>query len=353
MNRRYLRYAVTLALMLAIAAPVILETPAAAGGLYMPAVDQVLIVNLIHTVYKTVNVLLQICTTPSCSSVVASATVTLSYPSNSQAQKTFFLSPGTYYVRTSGYGLPVHTATVTLPPSPQAVTIYVDVPGASAATITSTNTATATVAPTVQVTLIPEDDEVRNMGIIVQGQTVPAGWTSAGLPSSAGTQLFTTYKILISFNGVPVSPKFIFCQFLEKVPFNPSSKQFSAEQLATAIPDQSSDFVCKGRFGFPGVGVLDVYYIGPTGSSGKQFIADYELVLVAGVSVGTSTIFGTGIQDTCLLGFSMASYAKSISLPDGGTATVWDNPMGPFQGCEQAVLAQRSYLGVSVSSTPP
>ena len=74
--------------------------------------------------------------------------------------------------------------------------------------------------------------------------------------------LIAQFKILVSYNGVPVTPDSIFCQFVEKDKAQPlKNQQFTAENLVS-VPKENSNFICKFREGKPGVGVLDVYYIG-------------------------------------------------------------------------------------------
>ena len=74
------------------------------------------------------------------------------------------------------------------------------------------------------------------------------------------------FKILISYNGVPVTAS-ITCQFVEKDKANPlKDQQFAAENLKS-VPKENPNFVCKFREGKPGVGVLDVYYIGDLAST--------------------------------------------------------------------------------------
>ena len=93
------------------------------------------------------------------------------------------------------------------------------------------------------------------------------------------------------------------CQFIKKEKMHPLQKpQFPTEQLRTVLTDESANFVCKLRSGKPGVGVLDVYYIGP---QEKQFIADYVMVVSVWTTFGATTVYGAEIQDVCVLGWAI------------------------------------------------
>jgi hypothetical protein len=73
-------------------------------------------VNLHLFSYKTVNVLVQVCTTPSCTTVTTSTSLTLS-PGSPVATRVFTLATGTYNVRISGYSIVTQTsAAITVPP---------------------------------------------------------------------------------------------------------------------------------------------------------------------------------------------------------------------------------------------
>jgi hypothetical protein len=114
--------------------------------------------------------------------------------------------------------------------------------------------------------------------------------------------------------------------------------------------------VCKPRFAKPGVGVLDVYYVGPLD---VFHIADYVLVVSATTAIGRSTIYGSDVQDVCVLGFSMSPDFVRILLPGGVNLAdantngidgihvlfVYSDELGAFQGCEAAALAQLQFLG--------
>jgi hypothetical protein len=198
--------------------------------------------------------------------------------------------------------------------------------------------------PTLVVQTIPEDDQLRETGVIVLGLTPPTGF----LPGIAGTgtDFIAQYKLLITFNGVAIAPLAIVCQFIEKDKVNPvKDKQFSEEQVRTVVRDASSDFVCKPRFAKPGVGVLDVYYVGPLD---VFHIADYVLVVSATTAIGRSTIYGSDVQDVCVLGFPLSVNFVTIDLPTGAPVLsfkVWDNQLGPFDSCEAAALAELQALG--------
>lgn len=165
-----------------------------------------------------------------------------------------------------------------------------------------------------------------------------------------GSNKLSQYKILVTFNGVPVTPDTLFCQVYEKDKVSPGKDtQGSYEQTRTSVRDMSDSFVCKPRFAKPGVGVLDLYYIGP---QTKEFIGDYGIVLTASLRIGRTTVVGTDLQDVCLLGWSMANRGLEVTLPDArGVYNTWENPLGPFVSCENAALWQRSDQGVPIPST--
>ena len=119
------------------------------------------------------------------------------------------------------------------------------------------------------------------------------------------------YKIFVSYNGVPVTPTAVFCQFVEKDKVNPlkPGPQGLWENLVSK-PVENDNFVCKLRWGKPGVGVIDVYYIG---ALTPQYIADYIVAVSASLAVGRTTVVGTEIQDLCLLGYPSPDAAAALS----------------------------------------
>jgi hypothetical protein len=199
--------------------------------------------------------------------------------------------------------------------------------------------------PTLRVTTIAEDDELRQTGVIVlaESEAVFTGATEALFPPDFIAQ----FKILISYNGVPVTPDSIFCQFVEKDKAQPlKNKQFSAENLVS-VPKENPNFVCKFREGKPGVGVLDVYYIGDIAG---QYIADYILVVGASLAVGRTTVFGTEIQDICVLGWPMDDSGVATEALSG-PFVLFADPLGDFTSCEDAALLQHAALEIPIPWT--
>jgi len=222
--------------------------------------------------------------------------------------------------------------------------------------------------PTLQVVTIPEDDQVRNTGVIVFGLSPDMTTWPSDKPvdqyclanPGACIKLESQYKIMISFNGIPVgattttagAPASGFgyaCQFIKKEKFHPlQGPQFSQEVIRTVLTDESANFVCKLRelpAGVPGVGVLDVYYVG---SLLPQFIADYVMVVTVWQTYGRTTVYGTDMQDICLLGWANSDNTMYITKPDGTLAFSWPDAIGPWVSCEEAAVLQRQNLGLTV-----
>jgi len=218
--------------------------------------------------------------------------------------------------------------------------------------------------PKLDVTTIPEDNQILKKGIMV------LGLDGTGFPKGyqPGVDLISQHKLLVTYNGQPllwrigdVGPV-ITCNVLEKDKVNPlpdkfgvPTKQFPQENLVTKLIDVSDKFICKPRWKQPAdlpgwyesAGVLDVYYNGP---KLPTLIADNILVVEASLVVGRTVIVGTDIQDICLLGFSMSPNTRTITLPDGGEVYISSaNAMGPFVSCEEAAIEQRAYLGVPIA----
>jgi hypothetical protein len=200
--------------------------------------------------------------------------------------------------------------------------------------------------PTLVVKTIPEDDEVRKTGIMLLADT-QANFV-AGTPLAQ--DLLAQFKISIIYNGVPVTPSSLFCQVIEKDKYNPvKDQQFPAENLKTVPKDQSGLFVCKYREGKPGIGVLDVYYIG---LASTQYISDYVLVVGATFLIGRTSIYGTEIQDICILGWPMSAGPQwIITKPSGDLHYVFGDPLGPYMSCEDAALVQKTTLGFPIPWT--
>jgi len=199
--------------------------------------------------------------------------------------------------------------------------------------------------PSLDLSTIAEDDPVRNTGIMALG-ILPAG-QSPGAYFQPGTDLIAHYKVTIAYNGVPVQPTYLVLQVIKKTVYNPSSKQFPDETLASELTDASSDFVMIIRTVSPGVAELDVYYVGPLDG---EHVADYTLVIVGILRIGTDIVYGTSLQSLCMLGWSMDPCypLASTVLPDGTTYRFWVNPLGTSISCDEAVLWQRIRLGLPV-----
>jgi hypothetical protein len=204
--------------------------------------------------------------------------------------------------------------------------------------------------PTLRVTTIAEDDELRETGVMWMADT-QATFVS-GLPLAQ--DLLAQFKILVSYNGVPTTPTSTYCQFVEKDKANPlKDQQFPAENLKS-VPKENPNFICKFRWGKPGVGVLDVYYIG---ASAGQYIADYILVVGVDLAVGRTTVFGAEIQDICLLGWPTleAGTPYVITKPDGTQHWIYADPLGlptaKWISCEDVALMQKDQLGIPIPWT--
>jgi len=205
--------------------------------------------------------------------------------------------------------------------------------------------------PTLQVLTIPEDDEVRKTGVIILGLTPMPGWPNdkpvdpycIANPGACVKKL-AQYKILVTFNGVPVSFDINYCQFIKKEKMHPLQKpQFPEEVLRTVLTDESANFECKLRDGKPGVGVLDVYYVGP---QEKQFMADYVMVVSVTTTIGAYVVYGVEMQDVCVLGWAVNDNTMLLTKPDGTNHFIWPDPLGPFDNCETLALWQRANQGL-------
>jgi hypothetical protein len=235
--------------------------------------------------------------------------------------------------------------------------------------------------PKLEVVTIPQDNQKLKKGIIILGIDV-AGDTTPG-PSD----LLSQHKIIVTYNGatltwaVGTAGPTIACNVLEKDKVNVvpdpktgDGKQGDYENLMTKMVDVTDKFVCKVRWKSPAtgvlesVGVLDVYYVGPlpkspdplnqhdlgvTGKSVGVWIADNILVVEAFFTVGRTVVFGSDLQDICVLGWPIAGSIVNvvagptwiITKPDGLPHYIFQNAMGNFVGCEELALAQRDVLG--------
>jgi hypothetical protein len=213
-------------------------------------------------------------------------------------------------------------------------------------------------APTLTVVTIAQDDQSRETGVMWLATTqTQYGYFQTASTSWNGVQdLMSQFKILVSYNGVPVTPSSLYCQVVEKEKVNPiKNSQGPWENLYTVPVDQTSSFVCKFRWGKPGVGVLDVYYIG---KGLPAEISDFVLVVGANYAVGRNTVYGTDMQDLCLIGWPIeAAPAWIITKPDGTVHYIYDDPLSDWststvwKSCEDVALMQKAELGVPIPWT--
>lgn len=203
--------------------------------------------------------------------------------------------------------------------------------------------------PTLSVTTIAEDDEARETGMIVFGTSFTGSVTTGNLKFIGPSDLIAEYKILVSYNGVPVTPTTTSCQFVEKDKVNPLKGQFPPETLVS-VPTETQNFICKFRWGKPGVGVIDVYF---TGVFLPQYIADYIIKVSAGLAVGRTTVTGSEIQDVCVIGAPLAVGGGyyPLSKPDGTTHPIFPDPLDGYVSCEDAALAQRAQMGLTIQGS--
>jgi hypothetical protein len=268
-----------------------------------------------------------------------------------------------------------------------------------------------TFGPKLEVVTIPQDNQKLAKGIILLGidpaqdPTVPPV-NAEGSPFILRTDLLSQHKIIVTYNGATLKWNVqdpgpaIACNVLEKdkIAVQPDPKtgdgqQGSWENLMTALVDVSDKFVCKVRWKSPStgvyesVGVLDVYYVGPlpapavsstdpakatkgvTPLAVAPWIADNILVVEAFFTVGRTVVFGSDIQDICVLGWPIFADAINYAEPAIGfaidkPATIfWDpvamiyrgdehwvfqNAMGTYVSCEELALAQRNFLGLTI-----
>jgi hypothetical protein len=241
------------------------------------------------------------------------------------------------------------------------------------------------IGPQLVVKTIPQDDQVRKTGIMLLGLTPNPGWTKGYSDELNTPKIWSQFKLMVTLNGAPVdwqlgvstepSPV-VSCIVLQKDKVNPvptkfgvPTKQFPQENLETQVTDISSYFICKPHWTplpptstgwYESVGVLDVYYTGPYLPT---IIADNILIVTVTYPIGTTVVWGTDMQDICILGWSMASNDMFITLPGG--VVIWSStdPLGStgllngkttdegFVSCDQAALEQRSNLGLAPAAT--
>jgi hypothetical protein len=195
--------------------------------------------------------------------------------------------------------------------------------------------------PTLVVRTVAEDDQIRKTGVIILGME-PLDFLDELTFSTA--DWLAQFKISITYNGIAVNATTLYCQVIEKDKYNPmKDQQFPAENLKTVPKDESGLFVCKWRSGKPGIGVLDVYYVG---TAAAEYIADYVLVVSATYAIGRSVVYGTDMQDICVLG-----YPINLVIDDGDGALSLGDPLGSYVSCEDAALAEKNALGLGIPWT--
>jgi hypothetical protein len=209
-----------------------------------------------------------------------------------------------------------------------------------------------TLTPTLEVVTIPEDDQIRNTGVMLLGIAPETGGYLA-------TDFLSQHKMSITLNGLPLvysNAVVIACNVAEKDKHtNPpwvttgksptNERSFEREMLETELVDVAQFFVCKFRpkvdgYGVPWtIGVLDVYFTGP--APDRAFIADHILTVHVMYTVGRQVFYGTEIQDICLLGWSMTQPTATVTLPDnGGVIYHITDPLGDWASCEQLAVYQ-------------
>ncbi len=226
-----------------------------------------------------------------------------------------------------------------------------------------------TFGPKLDVWTIPQDDQKRDKGIILLGldgthpkcTTVKTKVTTT-LPLCTEQDLLSQHKLLVTWNGLPLMWQIgypgvtIACNVLEKDKVNVvadpktgTGKQGDWENVMTKLVDVSDKFSCKPRWKSPvaglyeSVGVLDVYYIGPYDG---HWIADHILVVEAYITVGRTVVFGSDIQDICVLGWNEGDEPDSVSKPDGSAHYIFPNALGSYVSCEDLALLQRDDVGI-------
>jgi hypothetical protein len=119
----------------------------------------------------------------------------------------------------------------------------------------------------------------------------------------------------------------------------------------TKLVDVSDKFECKARWKQPtpglleSVGVLDVYYVGPYDG---HWIADHILVVEAFITVGRTVVWGSDIQDICVLGYPVTTTSYILTKPDGTKHYIFDNALGAYVSCEDVALLQRDAVGIQL-----
>jgi len=230
-------------------------------------------------------------------------------------------------------------------------------------TATATPTATPpapTPVPELAVEVTAQDDEARNTGVMVlcPGGPPPAGDTRATDADTCDNDgddmwqdLHAGYDLTIALNGAPIEAS-IACMVTQAQTVSPSDPMDSFEDFRTELTDVSVDFVCVIRSVAPGIGALDLYYVGPPDA---EAVGSYDLVVEAFVTIDTKVIFATDTQHICMLGWPFndnganMTFAVDASTPDGlKHVKRAPHPLDGFAGCGDAALHQRELLGLSI-----
>jgi hypothetical protein len=113
--------------------------------------------------------------------------------------------------------------------------------------------------------------------------------------------------------------------------------------------------------------VLDVYYTGPFDG---HFIADTIMVVEVTLTLGHTVIYGSDMQDICVIGWGLSLGGNHAALPspfpnpnlpnwfnwldgwgitkpDGTVHYIWADPLGAYPGCEDFALVQKQALGIT------
>jgi len=261
----------------------------------------------------------------------------------------------------------------------------------------------ATIGPKLEVTTIPEDDQKRETGVIIIGIDP----TAATLKTRRSYDYLSQHKLLVTYNGMTLQWALgsvgvtVVCNVIEKDKVNVmkdpktgTGKQGDWENLMTSLKDVSDKFVCKPRWKSPSpgvlesAGILDIYYVGPypkadivnqygqivtAGVSGAEagvWIADYIVVVEAILTIGRTVVYGSEIQDICVLGWAVSNNDAATSVggvigavgvfnpptfwyitkPDGTRHYFWANALGNFVSCEELALAQRDILHIGLAT---
>jgi hypothetical protein len=238
--------------------------------------------------------------------------------------------------------------------------------------------AEAIMGPTLEVWTIAQDDQFHETGVMILGlvsdengpvsKCDPTG-ESETLPAcvDAPRDLMSQHKILVAYNGAPIvwrvgdAGPVVVCNVVEKDkvlvvpdPKTGQGQQFETEVLMTRLFDVSDQFTCKARWKSPdggahyeSTGVLDVYF---TGMLDAHFLADYMLVVEVTYLIGRTTLWGTEMQDVCVLGWygveTSLGFTDYIEKADGTWHYIFLDPINSYASCGDLALIQRDVVGV-------